>query len=382
MAKAAAPAPSAPAASSAPAPSPTASSVPLPAAPVHDAATSGPLADDAASQDRDAKAARLETAKSEAAAKEKRKADVLANVSAEATKRKLAQALGDAPPEVAKPGEAPKPKAQAPKPTGDISDVARLSSENRRLAAELAKFADKKPGESKADLIEAIKKDPGVVFREIDDPELLVKLAEARQKHLATLSPEAREIAELRLKTEAVEKELADAKAEKEQASAELTERSVYDATAKAIEEGVKDETGKVLFDHSGYTHIRAFTKAGELDGPRRVMLDATDRVKDLGRAPNADEMATILTIVSDKLEAKLRKTAEVARGVETPKPSPKTETKPGAKDRRPATLTSRIGGGGTVPVVPSNRTKADRKNAIFQRLQTAKLAERAQGQA
>ncbi len=251
MAKGAAPAPSAPAAS-APAPSPTASSVPLAPAPIHDAATSGPLADDAQAQDREAKAARLTAAKTEAAAKEQRKASVLATVSAEATKRKLAQALGDAPPETANPGDPPKPKAAPAKPTGDITDVARLSAENRRLAAELAKYADKKPGESKADLIEAIKADPGVVFREIDDPELLVKLAEARQRHLATLSPEAREIAELRAKTEAVEAELKAAKEEKDQAATALVDRNVYDATAQALSEGVKDESGKVLFDHTG----------------------------------------------------------------------------------------------------------------------------------
>ena len=354
-------------------PSPTASSVPGPATGVIDPAVSGPLADDLVAQQRAEKEARKAAADKASDDKDTRKATILANLDKAHQKQKLAVALGDAAPKVDKPLDPPKPK----EPAKPIEQVAAENAEIRRLKAELAKYADKKPGESKADFIEALKKDPGEIFKAIDDPELLVKLAEARQKHLSTQDPA---LLELKAEQESIKQQLADAKAEKERLEYDAREKEIHEVTEKAILEGIPGEDGKNLLDVSGYPIVKALVKAGDVDVTGRVVSDSKALIRDLGREPTPEEMGTILSIVLDKLEAKQRRTVEVARGLEaeaSPAKPPKTETTTRPQDRRPTTLTPRMVGGGNVPVIPSNRTKADRKNAVYQRLATAKLQER-----
>jgi hypothetical protein len=154
------------------------------------------------------------------------------------------------------------------------------------------------------------------------------------------------------------------------------------DATKTVILEG-KDVTGEQLLDTSGYKITQAMIKSGE-DGDvvGRVRRDAGKLVSQLTggeRSATLKEIATIFEIVLDKVEARYKKTVEVARAAgESPKANaPKNETTTRPQDRRPTTLTPRMGGGGTVPVIPSARTKAERKAQVFQRLQTQKLQER-----
>jgi hypothetical protein len=334
-----------------------------------DPALTGPLAD--AGADDKAAFEQIRSEKRKAADdKETRKAAILGDL-----EKAKAKARAEAPTDDAKPSVKP---AAEPKPAKDIEQVAKLSAELRTLKAELAKFADKKPGESKADLIAALKKDPGLIFTELaDEPELMVKLAEARQKQLAALDPKEREIAELKDGQAKIQKQLDEAAEAVKAADARVVDKGTYDATAKVLDEGYKDESGKVLFDQTPFVYSRAFTKAGEVDAPRLAMDTVTEMVRELGRPPTDAETATLLTIAFEKTEARLKKWAEIIRGAEPTRPAMKTGQKTEAverpKDRRPPTIASAMGRGGHVPVMRAPESKADRKKAIYDRLVTQK---------
>jgi hypothetical protein len=335
-----------------------------------DPALTGPLADAGADDKAAVEAIRSEKRKA-ADDKETRKAAILVDL-----EKAKAKARAEAPADDAKPTSA-KP-ATEPKPAKDIEQVAKLSAELRTLKAELAKFADKKPGESKADLIAALKKDPGLIFTELaDEPELMVKLAEARQKQLAALDPKEREIAELKDGQAKIQKQLDEAAEAVKAADARVVDKNTYDATAKVLDEGYKDEAGKVIFDQTPFVYSRAFTKAGEVDAPRLAMDTVTEMVRELGRPPTDAETATLLTIAFEKTEARLKKWAEIIRGAEPTRPALKTGQKTEAverpKDRRPPTIASAMGRGGHVPVMRAPESKADRKKAIYDRLVTQK---------
>jgi hypothetical protein len=305
-------------------------------------------------------------------AKAKAKSDILAKLKKDNAKvgiPAVAEAPRPAAPAAAKPAADPK---------SELESLAASNAEVRRLKAELAKFADKKPGESKADLLKQIQEDPTVLFKEIDDPELLVKIAEARQKHLADQDPASKALAEVKAKQAELDKRLADADAEKLTAQQTEQRKAMYAATASLMKDGVKAADGAVEFDHSPYKLCRLFTAEGELDVPARAMEDGAKLIRDLGRKPSDKEVATIYAIVFDKIEAKLRKTVEVSRKAEAEKPKAKIEAEAGPKDRRPQTLTPGIGRGGTVPAIPAPKSKTERKAQVFEKLRAAKAAERA----
>jgi len=351
-----------------------------PAPVVHaDPALTGPLADAGLDDKAAVEATRTEKQKA-AEAKAERKETIL-----ETLAKNKAKAASEKPIEAKKPEPAAKPDKPAP-----IEEVAKLNAEVRRLKADLAKFADKKPGESKADLLAAIKKDPAILFTELaDESELMVKLAEARQKQLAAMDPRERELAELRDKHKAIEDKLADADRVAAEARQALQDKNVYDATAKLLQEGYKsEETGQQLFDHTPYGYCRAFTEAGEVDAPGLVQQSTTDMIRDLVgldekgqplRAPTEKETATILQICFDKLEARLRKLGQISRAVDAKSPAvktQKTEVKERPQERRPPTIASAMGRGGHVPVMRAPGTKKDRKAAILTRLSLAKRQE------
>lgn len=344
----------------------------VPAPVIHaDPALTGPLAD--ASADDGATVAEKRSEKQKASeAKVDRKAEILSELAKNKQKAAVAAEADEK-----KTTEAKTPK---PAPTGDLAQVAKLSAEVRNLKAELAKFADKKPGESKADILAAIKKDPGILFTELaDEPELMVKLAEARQKQLAAMDPREREIAELKDKQKAIEDKLTAADQATKDAKDALERKNVYDVTAKLLDEGQKDEAGKVMFDHTPFAYCRAFTAAGEVDAPGLAMEATTEMLRELGRKPTDAETATLLTIAYEKTEARLKKWAQISRDVEAktkPSGSVKTEAKERPQERRPPTIASAMGRGGHVPVMRSDMSKKDRKAAILQRYATAKRQE------
>lgn len=347
-----------------------AASTPAPA--IHaDPALTGPLAD-AQTSDKDALAAARTEKRSAVEAKIDRKAEILAELEKSKAKARTEATVEEKKTEAAK---APKPA-----PTGDLAQVAKLSAEVRNLKAELAKFADKKPGESKADLIAALKKDPGLIFTELaDEPELMVKLAEARQKQLAAMDPREREIAELKDKQKAIEDKLSAADLATKEAKDQLDRKNVYDVTDKLLQEGQKDEAGKVLFDHTPFNYCRAFTAAGEVDAPGLAMEATTEMIRELGRKPTDAETATLLTIAYEKTESRLKKWAQISRDVEAkakPSGSVKTEAKERPQERRPPTIVSAMGRGGNVPVMRAPESKKDRKAAILQRYATIKRQE------
>ncbi len=345
-----------------------------------DPAVTGPLADAGI----DDKAA-LEASRGERHKAAEAKADRKETILSELAKAK-AKAASETPIEAKKPEPAAKSSSDKPAP---IEEVAKLNSEVRKLKAELAKFADKKPGESKADLIAALKKDPGLLFTELsNEPELMVKLAEARQKQLAAMDPRERELAELRDKQKAIEDKLADADKRAADAHQQIQDKAVYDATAKLLTEGLKSEAGEVLFDHSPFSSCRAFTEAGEVDAPALAKESTTEMIRDLVgldadgkplRAPTEKETATILSICFDKIEARLRKLGQISRAVDAKSPAAKTqktEVKERPQERRPPTIASAMGRGGQVPVMRAPESKKDRKAAILSRLSTAKRQE------
>ena len=340
------------------------------AAPVlhSDPALTGPLADAGADDKAAVEALRSEKRKA-SEDKADRKAEILKELEKAKGKERIAA-------EAAEPTAKPDKPADA-KPAKDIETVAKLSAELRTLKAELAKYADKKPGESKADLLAAIKKDPSILFTELaDEPELMVKLAEARQKQLAALDPKEREIAELKDGQAKIQKQLDEAAQAVKDADAKLASKNTYDATEKLLKEGLKDEAGKVLFDEKPFALCRAFTAAGEVDAPGLAMEAATEMIRELGRKPTDAETATLLTIAFEKTEARLKKWGEILRGVE-PRPAvkaaQKTEVKERPQDRRPPSITSAMGRGGHVPVMRAPESKKDRKAAILDRLVSQK---------
>ena len=343
-----------------------------PAPVIHaDPALTGPLAD--ASADDSASVAEKRSEKQKASeAKVDRKAEILAEL-----EKSKAKARVEA--EAAEKADA-KPDAKPKSDRADIAEVAKLSAEVRKLKGELAKFADKKPGESKADLIAALKKDPGLIFTELaDEPELMVKLAEARQKQLAAMDPREREIAELKDKQKAIEEKMTAAESAATEAQNQLQQKAVYDVTAKLLAEGQKDEAGKVLFDHSPFNYCRAFTAAGEVDAPGLAMEATTDMIRELGRKPTDAETATLLTIAYEKTEARLKKWAQISREVETkvkPLAAVKNEAKERPQERRPPTIASAMGRGGTVPVMRAELSKKERKAQILQRYAVQKRQE------
>lgn len=339
-----------------------------------DASLTGPLAD--AGIDDKASLEQARTDKRKAADdKETRKAAILGELEKAKAKERSETPKEDAKPAAVKPVEA--------KPSKDLETVAKLSAELRTLKAELAKFADKKPGESKADLLAAIKKDPSILFTELqDEPELMVRLAEARQKQLASLDPKEREIAELKDGQAKIQKQLDEAAQAVKDADAKVIDQTTYSSTAKCLEEGYKDGSGKVLFDNSPFVYSRAFTKAGEVDAPRLAMEATTAMVRELGRPPTEAETATLLTIAFEKTEARLKKWAQIIRDAE-PQGRPalkvvgqKTEAVERPKERRPPTIAGAMGRGGQVPVMRVPESKKDRKAAILDRLVSQKRQE------
>jgi hypothetical protein len=191
------------------------------------------------------------------------------------------------------------------------------------------------------------------------------------------MSPEQKEIAELKESQKKIQDALDAAEAEKLEARNDLMERQTYEATSKFLTDGLKGADGQVVFDHSPYRYSRHMTAKGRVDAPRLAMDSMTEMVRDLGRAPTDAETGTLLTIAFDKIEADLKGWAEDSRGVEEAPPK-KTETTARPKDRRPTSVTAAIGRGGQVPVAPSPKDKLARKAAIVERLRTEKLRERA----
>lgn len=252
-------------------------------------------------------------------------------------------------------------KGDDKKPSRHVATIAKLNTEVRDLKVKLAQYEGKPAAETKADFIAKVKADPSIIFKEIDDPELLTKFAEARHRDL---TPEEKLRAEFDAKLAERDKKAAEAETAAKEAQAKVVDQQVYGSIAQILNNGLKGEDGKTLIDNSRWQLCQKVTTAGEADAPRMAMNIAVALQKDLGRKPTDAETQQILEIAFDQLEGAFRKKADVYR-LDMPKDEPaKTDTVQGAKDQRPKTLNNRMASGGRVPtnIKPKLTTKAERE--------------------
>ncbi len=269
----------------------------------------------------------------------------------------------------------PEPKKDEQKPDRAVQTIAKLNTEIRGLKEQLAKFeANKAPTvEDKAAFIAKVKADPSILFKEIDDPELLSKLAEIKYRDL---TPEEKVKAELDAKIEAINNKLAETEKAKAEAEAKAVEQQVYGGFAQILTNGLKGEDGKTVIDHSRWALCQKVTSAGEADAPRMAMSIATELAKDLGRKPTEAETQQILEIAFDQLEGAFRRKADVYR-LDPPKTEPtKTNTvQERPRDQRPRTITSKVGSAGRSVTTAKPQSKAEQKAAILARVRATASA-------
>lgn len=280
---------------------------------------------------------------------------------------------------VVKPGAAPVAPVAAkpvePKPTDatagkTIADVARLSAENRALTTKL-KAGEKPAVVTKEEYIGELRKNPGLIFKDIsDDPELLVKLAEARN---ATPEDEARS------RQDAEIKRLAD---ELEVSKRTGIEREVYSATAQILEHGYEDPDGEIKIAANKWPLSQKLTKLGEIDAPGEAMKAAGKMVIELTggkRNPTTTETAAILEIVFDQIEAREKRAGEVRRLEAQAEAKTNTSERP---KNRPLSLVGAKVTGGHAPKPQeaprnSHERRQERLNKLRQELATAARGDR-----
>jgi hypothetical protein len=303
-------------------------------------------------------------------AKETAKAAILAKASAERLKGKLADLpkVEDVKPE-AKVETKPEAKPAEVKDRS-VTTIAKQSQEIRDLKAKLATFEGKPSIETKADFVAKLKADPSLLYKEIDDPELLTKLANARYREL---SPEEQLKADVDAKLAAFEKKAQDSEKATKEAQTQATDAQIYGITTQFLNQGLKDEAGNVVIDNSKWPLCQKATKAGDTDAPRAAMSLMTAMIRDLGRPVTEAESVKMLEIAYDQLETSFRKKGEVYR-LDVPNEDTKTNTVR-ANDRTPKTLTNARSGGRT-PVPTPAKSKAEEKAQILERHRQARLRE------
>jgi hypothetical protein len=293
------------------------------------------------------------------------KADQKAAILAGHAKAKLAEAVAA---DIAKPDTAKdEPKTDATKPEAkkpeakdrSVATIAKQSQEIRDLRAKLASFEGKTPGQTKADFIAEIKANPGLLFKEIDDPELLTKLGAAR---FAELDPEAKLKAEVMTEVDALKKQLADKETEAKTAAEKAADANAYSTVAIALKDGyVMTDAGKVEIDTSNLVLCKRLTETGHRDIPREALTIAQGLLRAIKGATQAN-VVTALKVAYDTIENSERERAQLYRLEEAPKT---TTVKPPKTIGAPKTITSRHGSGGTSPPIKP-QSKAEAKAAIL----------------
>jgi hypothetical protein len=220
--------------------------------------------------------------------------------------------------------------------------IAELEAENTRLKTE-----------SRATLLDEIKADPGKIFKLIDDPDLLVKLAEAKGK-----GEDPEEI--VRRAVEEATKPLKDQaekdKAERDAAVAAQRNADVLAANRLIFADGYKDGE-ETICDPTKWKLSQRLTKAGVIDAPLEAHRTVTELARGIQTKLKAagkplrqftnKEAATMLAVAFDAIEKR-----EAARAEHYREPAPEPGTKPVAKPDeriRRTTISSRIGYGQTV---------------------------------
>jgi hypothetical protein len=326
--------------------------------------------DSAAAAEKAATMQRAQARNADKAEREARKAELLNKLreakQAERGEKVEAKAAPEGKSDDAPKGEEPKPEAKTeakekPEKDRSVATIAKLSAENRDLKAKLAHFDGKAAVETKADFIAKVKTDVSLLLKEVDDPELLVKLAEAKYREL---TPEEKIKHEVDQKLAAYEKKLADSEAEKTAAQHKAVEEATYAGTASILANGFKSDDGSIVIDNSKWPLCQRVTKLGEADAPRMATAIMSALAKDLGTKPTDHQTATFLQVAFDQLEQAFSKKAEAYR-LDPPasKEPPKTNAVPGAKDQRPKTINNRMASGGRLPTItPKPVTRAERE--------------------
>lgn len=236
--------------------------------------------------------------------------------------------------------------------------------------------------DTKAEFLKALRADPGLLFREIsDDPEIMVKLAEARQLSLDPIEQAKRE-GEKTLA--AIKKDREDAEAATKQARDRAVEANTLAAVGNILRVGIKKDDGAVLVGAkwpvsagmAGDNEDVAYTgpKGGKSveSIPSAVLKTFKHLRDDLGRSVNETETATLLEIALDTIETKLSGHGKYHR---------KADRKAEAKSTAPKTITSRGVPGrpaSRVQGAPKGATKEERKVAILETYRQQRLRERA----
>lgn len=271
------------------------------------------------------------------------------------------------------PGETEKPK---PKPVNRGKFTKQIAELTAKLEA-----AGK---DTKAEFLKALRADPGLLFREIsDDPEIMVKLAEARQLSLDPVEQAKRE-GERVLKE--IDKRREDAENAEKSAKAKAAEANTLAAVGNILRVGIKRDDGTVIVGAKwpvaeamagdGEDVVWASDKGEKLVAtvPEAVLRTFKVLRDGLGRAVDETETATLLEIALDKIEARLAGHGKYHR-----KGDPKAEPKPASG--APKTISSRGVPGrpaSRVQGAPKGATKEERKVAILETYRQQRLRERA----
>jgi hypothetical protein len=283
------------------------------------------------------------------------------------------------------PTEAKKPEADAKKPT--VGAVMRLTSENTKLTnrvaeleGEIAKRSTSGDGETIASLRERVKKDPAVLFdvfgADIDEDETK-RLAKLNDLVLERADPASAKDRETRSEVEKLKAKLAEKEAEDAKRAMSDRDRNARAHTARVLTEGVKADDGSVLLDPAKYPYVNHLTKTGEVDAHVGVMHATRDLAKafreENKREPTDDEIVTLITIAADEAEAYFAKRAK-NWALTQPAPAPVAEPAPAAESVRrvPRTIVSTMGGHTPANPDKSKLSKAERHEAIRDKLRRA----------
>jgi hypothetical protein len=319
--------------------------------------------------------------------KETRKAKILADAGKTKLRARL-EGTDEDPTPVEKPAEndGPKPEEKPPeKPKAKTSGRGKFVARIKALETELASVR----GESKAEFLKALRADPGLLFREIaDDPEIMVKLAEARQVSLDPVE-QAKRIAE-KIERDAKQREK-DADDRVKATNARAAEANALAGVAAMLRSGIKDDSGKVLVA-AKWPISTAMADDGEdivwrdeqgkraVSIPEAVLLTFKQLrdplAKKRGRAVNEQETAALLEIALDQIESRQAGRGKYFGKAKTEKreevPSPRTISSRGAPGRPSGAVAG--------SAAPKGQTKEAKKVAILENYRNKRLRERIAG--
>lgn len=309
-----------------------------------------------------------------AKAKGDRHAEIKAKLAASQPATETPPADGETPtPEPTKPTE-PEPKKPA------VGAVMRLTAENTKLKGDLeaahSKLEAASKGESLEALRERIKKDPAVLFdvfgAELGEDEG-ARLAKLNDAVLDRADPTSVARREAMTEVDKLKAQLAARDAEVAKVAAEQRDSNARAHTAKVLTEGHKADDGTLVIDPAKFPYINHLTKTGEVDAHAGVMHATRDLAaefrKEQKREPNDAEIATMIGIAAVEAEAYFSKRA---KNWTLPQLVPTEQTPAPTERKTPTTIGSQFGRRSPGLVDASHLTKAERHEAIRQRLRSS----------